>query len=76
MSRVRARQNALLGALVVADVVLTPGADAANGRLAGLEHEILQRCRDALPPHKVPAVITFVPALDVAATGKLVRHDA
>ena len=76
MSRVRARHNSLLGALVVADVVLTTGADAANGRVAGLEQEILQHCRDALPPHKVPAAITIVRALDVAATGKLVRHDA
>ncbi|PYN13356.1 MAG: long-chain fatty acid--CoA ligase, partial [Candidatus Rokuibacteriota bacterium] len=76
MSRVRARHNSLLGALVVADVVLTTGADAANGRVAGLEQEILQHCRDALPPHKVPAAIAIVPALDVAATGKLVRHDA
>ena len=50
--------------------------DALTERLAALEHEILQLCRDALPPHKVPAALSFVPALAVAATGKLARHHA
>jgi acyl-coenzyme A synthetase/AMP-(fatty) acid ligase len=73
MSLVRTRKNPITGALVVADVVLT---DPAPGGGAELEEEILERCRDVLPRHKVPAAIRFVPALGVAGTGKLVRERA
>src|SRR5436190_6183292 len=73
MSLVRTRKNPITGALVVADVVLT---DPAPGEGAELEEEILERCRDVLPRHKVPAAIRFVPALRVAGTGKLVRERA
>ncbi len=76
MSLVRPRRNPLTGALVVADVVLENGADAANGRAAKLEDEILQLCRGVLPRYKVPASIHFVNELAVAATGKIVRRDA
>ena len=38
--------------------------------------EILDRCKDSLAAHKVPAVIRFVEQLDVTAAGKLVRADA
>ena len=31
------------------------------------------RCRRALAPHKVPAMIRIVPSLEVSASGKLVR---
>jgi acyl-coenzyme A synthetase/AMP-(fatty) acid ligase len=37
--------------------------------------EILKLCREALPRHKIPAAISFVPALAVAATGKLARRQ-
>src|SRR5947207_2652139 len=76
MSLVRTRKNPITGALVVADVVLNAAADAANGRALELEQEIMQRCREILPRHKVPAAISFVPGLIVNATGKLVRRDA
>ena len=76
MSLVRTRKNPITGALVVADVVLQAAATAANGHAAELEREIIGLCRDALPRHKVPTAIRFVSALPVAATGKLVRHDA
>jgi acyl-coenzyme A synthetase/AMP-(fatty) acid ligase len=76
MSLVRSRKNPITGALVVADVVLRTESDSANGRVLELEHEILQLCRESLPRHKVPAAISFVPALAVAATGKLVRGHA
>ena len=69
MSLVRTRKNPITGALVVADVVLREEPEAANGRVAELEHEIMQRCRETLARHKVPAAIRFVSA-------KLVRHDA
>jgi acyl-coenzyme A synthetase/AMP-(fatty) acid ligase len=70
ISIVRTRKNPIMGALVVAQVVLnTP----PNGQAGVLENEILQLCRGALARHKVPAKIQFVSDLPVAATGKLVR---
>ncbi len=77
MSLVRPRKNPLLGALVVADVVLTdvvPEPTSSAG--GGIENEILQICREALPRHKVPAAIRFVSQLAVAANGKMVRQHA
>jgi acyl-coenzyme A synthetase/AMP-(fatty) acid ligase len=74
MSLVRTRKNPITGALVVADVVLQPETDG-DGH-AELANELLQRCRQALARHKVPAAITFVPSLAVAATGKIARRDA
>jgi acyl-CoA synthetase (AMP-forming)/AMP-acid ligase II len=41
-----------------------------------LKDEILGTCRAALPRHKVPAVIQFVPSLAVSATGKIARRNA
>jgi acyl-coenzyme A synthetase/AMP-(fatty) acid ligase len=69
MSKVRSKANPITGALVAADVVLERAADADGSR-----REILTMCRAALPPHKVPAIIRVVPALDLAATGKLARR--
>jgi acyl-coenzyme A synthetase/AMP-(fatty) acid ligase len=40
-----------------------------------LGEDILKLCRETLPRHKVPAAISFVAALKVAATGKLVRRQ-
>jgi acyl-CoA synthetase (AMP-forming)/AMP-acid ligase II len=37
---------------------------------------ILADCRAQLAPHKVPAMIKFVTALDITAAGKLARTDA
>jgi len=76
MSLVRTRKSPITGALVVADVVLNAEAAAANGRTVELEQDIMRRCREVLPRHKVPAAINFVPGLTVNATGKLVRRDA
>jgi acyl-CoA synthetase (AMP-forming)/AMP-acid ligase II len=77
MSLVRGRQNPVTGSIVVADVVLKGDeqvADKSPQQLA-LKDDILKYCREALPRHKVPAAISFVPALKVAATGKLVRRQ-
>jgi acyl-coenzyme A synthetase/AMP-(fatty) acid ligase len=78
MSLVRSRKNPITGAIVVADVVLR--ADLAGGQAgaspAEVKREILQACHAALPEHKVPAAIQFVPSLEVAATGKLARRYA
>jgi len=57
---------------VVAAVVLREeGAQSAT-----LREEILGLCRARLAQHKVPAMIRFVPALAVAASGKLERRHA
>jgi acyl-CoA synthetase (AMP-forming)/AMP-acid ligase II len=73
MSLVRARRNPIMGAVVVADVVLNdPGAAAAED----IKNELLQTCRRALPGHKVPAMLRFVPTLELSAAGKLIRPDA
>jgi acyl-CoA synthetase (AMP-forming)/AMP-acid ligase II len=76
MSLVRSRKNPVTGALVIADVVLKSGSDSANEVSRQLEFEIQQLCREALPRHKVPAAIRFVPAVAVAPSGKLVRSHA
>jgi acyl-CoA synthetase (AMP-forming)/AMP-acid ligase II len=78
MSLVRPRQNPVTGAVVVADVVLEAdgiGAENRAARQTALKDDILKLCREALPRHKVPAAISFVPALNVAATGKLLRRQ-
>lgn len=66
-SRVSGRRNPITGAIVVADVV------AANDN-ATLKDEILALCREKLPAFKVPAMLRFVPALELTAGGKLSRH--
>jgi acyl-coenzyme A synthetase/AMP-(fatty) acid ligase len=73
MSMVRSRKSPITGSLVAADVVLSkePGA---GGDTLGVKREILQICHDSLAPHKIPATIRFVPALEMAAAGKLARH--
>jgi acyl-coenzyme A synthetase/AMP-(fatty) acid ligase len=70
MSLVKARRNPITGAIAVAEVVLN---DAAGDLDAGLKDSILAACRGALPPFKVPAMLKFVPALNVTAGGKLER---
>jgi acyl-coenzyme A synthetase/AMP-(fatty) acid ligase len=78
MSLVHARRNPITGAVVVADVVLTsqPAPDRSNTGCDALMQEIVAACRRTLAAHKVPASIRFVPALEVSASGKLVRTDA
>jgi acyl-CoA synthetase (AMP-forming)/AMP-acid ligase II len=78
MSLVRPKRSPITGSVVVADVVLEaegPGAANRTARQIELKDDILKLCREALPRHKVPAAISFVPALNVAATGKLLRRQ-
>jgi acyl-CoA synthetase (AMP-forming)/AMP-acid ligase II len=77
MSLVQGRQNPVTGAIVVADVVLKAEGLAAekSPQQIALKDDILKLCRETLPRHKVPAAISFVPALKVAATGKLIRRQ-
>ncbi len=73
MSLVRPKRSPFTGAIAIADVVLKSACSRAEDE-AGLKDEILSLCRNALPRHKVPAAISIVPALAVAATGKLARR--
>ena len=70
------RQNPVTGSIVVADVVLKGEGQAPDKspQQIALKDDILKFCRETLPRHKVPVAISFVPALKVAATGKLVRR--
>jgi len=74
-SLVHARRNPILGAVVTAEVVVKPSSEfaAAKAGADALKNEILEACRSALAPYKVPAVIHFVPSLEVSASGKLAR---
>jgi acyl-coenzyme A synthetase/AMP-(fatty) acid ligase len=74
MSRARSRRSPITGAIVVADVILADGCDPT--RSDEIRDKILADCRTSLAPHKVPAMIKFVAALDITAAGKLARHDA
>ena len=78
MSLVRARKSPIMGAIVVADVVLDGEPPDIGAGPAGdaLKDEIIRLCRRALPQHKVPAAIRFVTSLDVTTAGKLARHHA
>ena len=73
-SLVRARKSPITGAIVAADVVLKDTSIRKDGSTAQTEREILDLCRQNIAPHKVPAVIRFVPSLNVSETGKLLRH--
>lgn len=70
MSRVLGRKNPITGAIVMAEVVLI---DAANDN-ATFKQVILDACRKSLPAFKVPAILRFVPKLELTAGGKLSRH--
>ena len=75
MSLVRTKKSPITGALVVADVVLTtPQSPSLD--VCALQGDIMLLCREALSAHKVPAMINFIPALAIAESGKVVRHDA
>jgi acyl-coenzyme A synthetase/AMP-(fatty) acid ligase len=78
MSLVRARRNAITGAVVTADVVLADGAGDGAGPPAAdvLTRALTEACRAQLPAYKIPALIRIVPALEVSASGKLVRPNA
>jgi acyl-coenzyme A synthetase/AMP-(fatty) acid ligase len=76
VSLVRTKKNPITGALVVADVVLKAPPQSADNDGCELKSDISLMCREALPSHKVPAVINFVPALPVDETGKLARRHA
>jgi acyl-CoA synthetase (AMP-forming)/AMP-acid ligase II len=78
MSLVKSRRSPIMGAMVTADVVLTGEGGAPGSRPSDevLGRQIIEACRQALAAHKIPASIRIVPALEMSASGKLVRNDA
>jgi acyl-coenzyme A synthetase/AMP-(fatty) acid ligase len=77
MSLVKARRNPITGAVIVAEVVLSDGQnpnDADNAER--VKNDLLNACRRTLAAHKVPALLRFVPTLELTAAGKLVRPNA
>jgi len=78
MSLVRSKKNPIMGAVVVAEVVLKDSVNFALDapKAEDIKSELLNACRQALPAHKVPARLSFVPALELTAAGKLVRPGA
>jgi acyl-coenzyme A synthetase/AMP-(fatty) acid ligase len=76
LSLVKTKKNPITGSLVVADVLLKDSSTPEGKRASELQQTIKRFCREELAPHKVPAAISFVPALAIAETGKLVRHHA
>jgi acyl-coenzyme A synthetase/AMP-(fatty) acid ligase len=78
MSLVKTRKSPIIGAMVVADAVIKAESER-NGAIPekeALRREIMEACRSSLARHKVPAIIRFVPALEVAPSGKLARTYA
>jgi acyl-coenzyme A synthetase/AMP-(fatty) acid ligase len=76
VSRVMARRNPITGALIVAEVVLSDPEATGAVNHESVKEELLQACRRALAAHKVPAMLRFVPSLELTAAGKLVRPNA
>jgi acyl-CoA synthetase (AMP-forming)/AMP-acid ligase II len=77
MSLVRAKKNAVTGAVVIAAVVLKPGGERPNRWPdSKIVDEILQGCRKNLAAHKVPVVIHVVERLEIADSGKIVRSES
>lgn len=75
MSLARAKKSPVTGSIVIADVVLTSSAQTGDRDQETLQNEIVEFCRRALPLHKVPALIRFVPTLDLAESGKMIRRQ-
>jgi acyl-coenzyme A synthetase/AMP-(fatty) acid ligase len=73
MSLVKGRRNPITGAVVVAEVVLADARDADASTAELVKNDLLNACRGSLAAHKVPALLRFVPALELTAAGKLVR---
>ena len=76
MSRVRARPNPILGAIVEAEVVLREETPGPGTEAAALKGAIIAHCRPRLAAHKVPASVKFVPDLPVTDGGKLLRRTS
>jgi acyl-coenzyme A synthetase/AMP-(fatty) acid ligase len=78
MSLVSSQKSPFTGAIVVAEVVLNPlvCGQAASAAVEQTQQEILELCRQRLARYKVPALMRFVPSLNVTGAGKLARGHA
>jgi len=70
VSRVSAKKNSLLGALISAEVVLST-TTAFNAKKIKLK--ILAYCNEQLVSYKVPVIIKFVDHVPTNESGKIVR---
>src|SRR5277367_1565858 len=73
LSLVKTKRNPIIGAIVVADVLLKDLSTPEGERARELQQTIKQFCRESLAPHKVPAAISFVSAITISASGKIDR---
>lgn len=71
-SRVRPRKSPIIGAIVVADVVLGSEVEDAES----VKKDILHLCRSNLPAHKIPALVNVVAAIEMTSGGKVSRQHA
>jgi acyl-CoA synthetase (AMP-forming)/AMP-acid ligase II len=71
-SRVKPRKSPVIGAIVVADVVLHDG----SGEINAVRQDILALCRSALPAHKIPALVNVVASIEMTSGGKVSRQHA
>jgi acyl-coenzyme A synthetase/AMP-(fatty) acid ligase len=76
MSLVKAKRSPITGAVIAAEVVLAQGQPLDAAALEPIKNELLDSCRRHLAAYKVPAMLRFVPALEITAAGKLVRPNA
>jgi acyl-coenzyme A synthetase/AMP-(fatty) acid ligase len=76
MSLVKGRRSPITGAVIVAEVVLADESVPDLERTQDLKNDLLNACRRSLAAHKVPALLRFVPALELTEAGKLVRPGA
>jgi acyl-coenzyme A synthetase/AMP-(fatty) acid ligase len=76
MSLVKAKRNPITGAVLVAEIVLNAGPEIDADTAETVKSELLSRCRSHLAAHKIPALLRFVPTLELSAAGKLVRPNA
>jgi acyl-coenzyme A synthetase/AMP-(fatty) acid ligase len=72
---VKSRRSPITGALVAAEVVLANPA-VGSEQIQSIRQSILEACRGALAPYKVPTSIKFVDDLPITASGKLERRHA
>jgi acyl-CoA synthetase (AMP-forming)/AMP-acid ligase II len=70
-ARVYGKPNPVVGALVVADIELAPGTDAATAKPA-----ILAAAKAHLDAYKVPRVLNIVEKIEANASGKKDRKTA
>ena len=72
MSRVWARSSPITGGLVAADIVLQANQES----FATLRATIIDHCQHGLAAYKVPVSVRQVQSLEIAPSGKLMRHHA